>query len=258
MLFIDMLGFASLTRRFPDARHSQTFEDGDEMTVPAPSRNRFERFHSILELMVNEGRMSGGVTAMLFSDCAFLDLHTAERAAEYAATGMRHFIRSSVPVRMGIGSGTFHQMGYSMRSDESSTVTESLFMGTAVVHSHAAEQAGGKGMRIFLHPSMEPLLPRVATQQRVLPLVKPLSNARWELDYLEDPPPARAADKSSLMMANMGLYDFVASMRDRNAPQPVQRHYSDTLKALNQMCGSRGYYGVNLRRLKSDGLGVDF
>ena len=90
---------------------------------------------------------------MLFSDCAFLNPGNSLRAALIATDLMRKFIETSVPVRMGIDKGTFYSFGYSTDTGgDSMLVSKSRFLGTSVVRAHGAEQCGGKGMRIFVHP----------------------------------------------------------------------------------------------------------
>src|SRR5688572_12632265 len=128
---------------------------------------------------------------MLFSDCAFLVYENALRAALAAAGLMRHFIRRGVPVRLGIGKGTFYDMEYATTTtaDESRVVSKSRFYGTAVINAHAAETCGGKGMRIFLHRSLDKDLADIRNRLRPMKLRRPLKGVNYELDYLyEDMP----------------------------------------------------------------------
>lgn len=121
------------------------------MSPQAPSTwiTRDKRYDPIC---VQRQRLYGGITAMLFSDCAFLNPGGSLRAALIATDLMREFIKAGVPVRMGIGKGTFYPFGYSTDTGaDSMLVSKSRFLGTAVVRAHAAERCGGKGMRIFVH-----------------------------------------------------------------------------------------------------------
>jgi hypothetical protein len=82
---------------------------------------------------------------------------------------------------MGIGKGTFYPSQFSTDLIGSTIVTRSLFVGTAVVRSHCAEQCGGKGPRIFVHPSIE-----AEVTSKVVALAKPYENAKCELDFLHE------------------------------------------------------------------------
>jgi len=132
-------------------------------------QSQFNRFDRVLDQCVFEETLYGGIQAMLFSDCAFLVFaRTADadivsvRAAIIARKLMCHFIKERVPVRMGIGNGTVYDIEHSTKADVTNVMgSKSRFIGTAVVHAHAAEQCGGKGMRIFLDESVEDDLPHM-------------------------------------------------------------------------------------------------
>jgi hypothetical protein len=137
--------------------------------------NRINRFNNVLDRCVFEETLHGGIQAMLFSDCAFLVFETSLRAAVVAAGLMRDFIKRAVPVRMGLGKGTFYDIEYVTNTNVGSvTVSKSRFVGTAVVRAHAAEQCGGKGMRIFLDASIDEDLTSVRQRVRTMRLAKPL------------------------------------------------------------------------------------
>jgi len=75
-----------------------------------------------------EESLSGGVQAMLFSDCGFLVYENALRATLAAVSLMRAFIRRGVPVRMGIGKRTFYDMEYTTTTpaDQSRVVVPAI------------------------------------------------------------------------------------------------------------------------------------
>ena len=75
-------------------------------------QGRFVRFSNVLDRHVFEEGLSAGVQAMLFSDCGFLVYENSLRAALAAASLMRSFIEKGVPVRMGLGKGTFYDLEY--------------------------------------------------------------------------------------------------------------------------------------------------
>jgi hypothetical protein len=128
------------------------------------------------------------------------------------------------------------------------TVSKSRFVGTAVVRAHAAEQCGGKGMRIFLDASLDEDLQTVRQRIRRIPLPKPLKDVRWELDFLHDPRPA--AEEQKVDAADRELFDKVARLKDPQSPAGVQRQYTQTLAALNRMRTANSRKQVNLRKLR--------
>ena len=228
LVFLDMLGFAALTEQFPESQiHSGPDEHGFDHSSSSPSSNQFWRFNRILESSVFEHRLNGSVRAMLFSDCAFLEFGNSFRAGTVSVELMRKLITEKVPVRMGIGKGTFHPSQFSTDLIGATLITRSLFTGTAVVRAHHAEKCGGKGMRIFVHPSVESEF----TSKKVA-LATPYENAKWELDFLHEIRPAQ--HKPSAEEDDLRLFDAVQEMLTM-APENAHRHYIDTLEAMNRM-----------------------
>ena len=140
LVFVDMLGFAALTEKHPHRiEDDPPTDDGFEVSRSAPTQSQFNRFNDVLDYCIHQRLCDGGITAMLFSDCAFLNPENSLRAALIATDLMREFIKASVPVRMGIGKGTFDSFGYSTDAGaDSMLVNKSRFIGTAVVRAHAA------------------------------------------------------------------------------------------------------------------------
>lgn len=250
LIFVDMLGFASLTKNNPTRLvYYGPDEHGLSGSFTSPLQTQFNRFHRILESCIVEERVSGGMQAMLFSDCAYLDLGSSLRSGLVATGLMRQFVRQRVPVRMGIGRGTFYAFSFSTDLSDSTTTTRSLFAGTAVVHAYAAEQSGGKGMRIFVHPSLGPERRSIELRVRMLSLAKPHEDATWELDYLYETRPAQ--EQPPAAESDLELFEAVASMKNPKDRMKVRRQYIETHKALNQMRRINNRKLVNLRRLKS-------
>jgi hypothetical protein len=234
-LFIDMLGFAALVEQYPDAIavHGGMTEDGESYTYnsSSPSAERFRLFQLVLDRFLERHYPDHPTCkAMLFSDCAFIvDKHVLV-CARSAVDLMQAFIGMAIPVRMGIGFGTFNEVRSSSDVREAFSVTRSLFTGTAVARANAAERCGGKGMRIFLHPSLATCLEHISWRAYVLPLDPPYPAAPCELSYLY-----RAllreeeADKD-----DRELFRLVGLMWDW-APESVHAHYAATIAALNSM-----------------------
>lgn len=250
LIYVDMLGFAALTKDNPTRLvHNGPDERGYSGSSTSPLQTQYHRFPRILESRIAEERLSGGMQAMLFSDCAYLDAGTSVRAGLIASKLMRQLLRERVHVRMGIGRGTFYAFGFSTDLSDSTIISRSLFAGTAVVHAHAAEQSGGKGMRIFAHPSLEPERHLIEQRVKMLPLRKPNDAARWELDYLYETRPAQK--QPSADECDLELFEAVESMNDPKAEIKIRRQYIETHKALNHMRRANSRTPVNFRRLKS-------
>jgi hypothetical protein len=189
--------------------------------------------------------MHGDLKAMLFSDCAFLEFGNSIRTALVATALIRDFVKARVPVRMGIGRGTFYPFKFSTEVSGATVLARSLFVGTAVVRAHAAEQCGGKGIRIFVHPSVRADIPSIQQRIKVLALGKPYKDASWELDYLPDRKPAN--DRPVEEAADRELFEAVGEMKDPAAPMRVRRQYVETIKALNRMRQANGKPPINVR-----------
>lgn len=233
-LFIDMLGFAALVEQFPDAveKIGCVTEDGDRYTIDSPSESaeRFRLFQLVLDRFLEQHYQSHpGGRAMLFSDCAFiLDEHPLVCALA-AVDLMQGFIRMAIPVRMGIAFGTFQEVRSSSDVRDAFRVTRSLFTGTAVARASVAERCGGKGMRIFLHPSLAPRVEDISWRATVLQIDPPYPAAPRELSYLH-----RGFREQEAEQDDRELFRLVGVMWDR-APETAHVHYATTIAMLNSM-----------------------
>jgi len=228
LLFVDMLGAAALTEKFPKRlADSGPDEAGFYHTWSTDAPNQFNRFTRVLDIAIQECQRYHPVRAMLFSDCAFLEVGNPVLMAMTAPKLMREFILSKVPVRMGIGKGTFYPFKFSTDITDSTIVTRSLFMGTAVVRAHRAERCGGKGMRIFVHPLVE-----TEFVSRNVALVNQYEHSKAELDFLHEARPAQQTPSAE--QDDHKLFDAIIEMKEA-APEGEQKHYLDTLDAMNRM-----------------------
>ena len=156
LIFVDMLGFADLTRRNPTrVVHHGPGEDGITGSGTTGLQSRVVRFQRIIEHVLHEQTLQGGASAMVLSDCAYIDVQTSLRAARVAVDLMLLFNRADVPIRIGLGRGTFYGFKYLGGCCRQRHGTKAMFAWTAVVNAHGAETCGAKGCRILLHPSAE-------------------------------------------------------------------------------------------------------
>lgn len=250
LIYVDILGFAATTNQYKvRVRNFRDEESGFSGASTTETQGRINRFNTVLDQCVLEESNYGGIQAMLFSDCAFLVFGNAVRAAHVARNLMRRFIKWGVPVRMGIGKGTFYDIEYLTKTDVGNvTVSKSRFIGTAVINAHAAEQCGGKGMRIFLDASVEEDLQHI---QRRMPLPLPLKSVKWELDYLHEPRPM--AEQAKVEADDRELFEKVARMKDPAWPGNVQVHYTETVDAMNRMRVANSREPVDLNTVQYGG-----
>lgn len=253
LVFVDILGFAALTEKFPKHLiHSGSDQQGFQSTSSSETFNTFNRFHRILEQSVFAHSLNGAVRAMLFSDCAFLKFGNSLLASAAATDLMRAFIGERVPVRMGIDRGTFYFIKFSTDITDSTIITRSRFVGTAVVRASAAERCGGKGFRIFVHPSAEPELAVIQRRIKIIPLGTPNKAANWELDFLHEATPAQR--KPSAEDLDTRLFEAVLEMK-REAPIDEQFHHAETIEAMNRMrkANSRPPFEMQVPKRKGGG-----
>jgi hypothetical protein len=148
----------------------------------------------------------------------------------------------------GIGRGTFYPLTVSTENSASVLVSRSRFVGTAVINAHAAEQCGGKGLRIFVHPSATSDLQKFNGRINLLTLRTPFPSAALELDYLYEPTPALSTPSADTL--DRELFAAVKEMKDPTAPFHVRRQYTETLNAMNAMrtANSRRRIGTRVSR----------
>jgi hypothetical protein len=114
LIFVDILGFTAITNQYR-VRVQEWYDEASGFSGASTTeiQGRINRFNTVMDKCVIEERLYGGVQAMLFSDCAFLVFDTSLRAALIAVSLMRSFILYGVPVRMGLGKGTFYNIEHS-------------------------------------------------------------------------------------------------------------------------------------------------
>lgn len=236
VLYVDMLGFSALTEGHPDVFVTRV--DGDfETTAMTPSSAQFNRFHRILEQYVVRRSLDGADRAMIFSDCAFLVFPNALLAATHSVELMRNFLVERVPVRMGLGHGTCHAVRFTSDTIDKFSLTRAMFSGTAIVRSSEAEKKGGKGCRIFVHPSLTDQVGFIEQSVPVLVLPLPSEFAQWELCYLHDHHSPAIPGRSAADL-DLDLLSSVEIMRRQNQEPidpKVATQYTDTFAALNRM-----------------------
>jgi class 3 adenylate cyclase len=254
VLFADILGFAALTEAYPidldliRVRDRLLSHSLDIDTILAASRNllthTFSGFHSSLRAVLNLASMRHSLTAITFSDSAFVATTHAYEAVNIAIDLLHALLPQKIPLRMGIAYGSFTALRF--RSDVTSDGGDhtAQFLGTAVVRAHAAETCGIKGLRILLHSSVIPLLDDihrnpVTTHRELSRPVRYIecsekektnkAGVQHEIDYWYLTP-------TKEVEAWHGLQDMW-----NEAPQSQVEHYETTAEAINRMRITQGH-----------------
>ncbi|MBN1294619.1 MAG: hypothetical protein JXB48_22465 [Candidatus Latescibacteria bacterium] len=168
VVFIDILGFAALTKAFPidinliKANYRLLSPSLSIDTIFKIQNNQlvqtFSQFHSSLQGVLNLANMRHSLTAITFSDSAFVATSYAFEAVNIAIDLIHTLLPQKIPVRMGIAYGSFATVRFCSDVTSDSANHSAQFLGTAIVHAHETETCGIKGLRILLHPSIIPLL----------------------------------------------------------------------------------------------------
>jgi hypothetical protein len=240
ILFADMLGFADLVEREGEELNElNPIFTGVELYSPSPAENllgyRFINFHRCLNEARVRLQVMGAGTAIVFSDSAFFRIETLENAIELARTLMFELVSSDIPARMGLARGSYRMLRFLTDSSANVTFHMSQFLGTGVVRAYQTERCGVPGLRILLHPNLEPLLDKGAL--RIIP-VEPSDKMRLkvqsELNYLDPTDDQLGPDYEDCVQ-----FDCLRWMAGL-AEEPFQYHYIETFKAWNVMRAQLG------------------
>jgi hypothetical protein len=242
LIFVDMLGFAELTRRNP-TRILEWGPDENGFTGSGTTelQSRVGRFQHVIDSIIRTQAGFGGVSGQVFSDCAYVDVSTSLRAVRVAVDLMREFINMEVPVRMGLGRGTYYSFKHSIENTGTEIVTKALFAGTAVVNAYDAEQCGGKGCRILVHPSVESDLTNASSDEELMPLPEDFKSVRAEVCYLPQEVHIDEMDsrynRKRIVDQDLLAIRHVEQMMQQSEPMDdrVRLQYTETLAAVGRM-----------------------
>ena len=272
VLFIDILGFASLVESHPvniDALANferprwnlQPMQMADSETsletlkvwleqfdkqlesFKNPLTHVFSHFHQSLAWSISFAKMKHSLTSIVFSDSAFVATEHLLQAVDIASHLLLSLMSSKVPVRIGLGFGSFAAVRFKSDIALDGGDHASQFLGTSVVRAYRAESCGLKGLRILLHPSVLPLFddPKLRDQLRYLECpdgsAHTKADVRHEIDYWN----VSKGNASKAWRALQDMWD--------DAPESEKIHYEATAKAIDRMRIGRGHEPLNrLRR----------
>ena len=253
LVFVDVLGFGSLTEQhvldLDELKHADRLPAMLFIGRTNPLTRVFTGFHRSLQAVIELAKMEHSLTAVTFSDSAFIATAHLYHAASIAVQLMQYFVPQRIPVRIGLAYGSFSALRF--RSDVTAEGGDhaALFLGTGVVRSSAAEGCGIKGLRILIHPSATQDLYEVRegeaeSSKESIPIVRCSAEetnnpvgVQYEVDYWRFAPTAEARAWSALQ-------DMWSA-----APENERKHYEATAAAIDRMRVQQGHPTLaNLRR----------
>jgi hypothetical protein len=242
--FVDILGFRALVlgHRVP---RSSTLAPLDRMGFDAtidllgdlddlrsPLRRCFVSFHEILRTQLNKANSGDDLTAVVFSDSFFLATEDWYPCLRFCQAFMRSCIAAKIPVRMGVGYGSFSSNRFAIETMKGMRIVSTEFLGSAVVFATDAEKAV-KGMRIALHPTVLPTIGYTNAKPYKflsLPAEECSEAAIHELNYSDSSFLIGEAPDGDTAAS---LLRYVADMKGHAPALPhIQVHYEQTSRAL--------------------------
>ncbi len=240
ILFVDMLGFASLVEREGEELNElNPIFTGVELYSPSPADSllgyRFINFHRCLNQARVRLQEIGAGTAIVFSDSAFFRIDRLENAVHLARTLMFELVTSDIPIRMGLARGSYRMLRFLTDSAEHVSFHMSQFLGTGIVRAYQTERCGVPGLRILLHPDLEPLIDKEAS--RIVPVTPGKTmrlDVRSEVNYLDQTENHLGPD-----FQDCNQFDCLRWMTGLTN-EPLQYHYVETFNAWNVMRAQLG------------------
>ena len=240
VLFVDMLGFASLVEQEGEELNElNPVFTGVELYSPSRAESllgyRFINFHRCLNEARSRLQDIGAGTAIVFSDSAFFRVDTLDNAIHVARTLMFELVTNGIPARIGIALGSYRMLRFLTDSSEHVSFHMSQFLGTGIVRAYQTERCGIPGLRILLHPDLEALLDK--DRMRIVAAV-PGERMRlpvaFEVNYLEADDHTLGPDyQDCIQFDELRWMTGVAS-------KEFQYHYLSTFDAWNTMRAQLG------------------
>ena len=110
----------------------------------------------------------------------------------------------------------------------------SQFLGTGVVRAHRAESCGASGLRILLHPNLEPVLDKAAMRIVTVQPVPAALPVMSELNYLEEDSAQEVPREHGAHYLDVIPFDCLRSMIIES-DERFHYHYIATFHAWNMM-----------------------
>ena len=242
VVYADLLGFRDLvlTHRTVQAETLGFRQNPRNMAASLeygnPLQRRLKTFHTAIHNAVTDIQWQDEVSVMIFSDSLFLATRDAATCMSFCHLLMVDSISLSVPVRMGVGHGTFVSNTFAFESTPRVKAVTTQFLGTGVVHASDAEHAV-KGLRIAVHPSCVEALTKALESRRLLSLPEEerTDAAHHEWNFIPLGAEWQRWGRRETLSKD-ALPRVVKSMKAESPKEPdVQIHYDRTLRAIGNM-----------------------
>ncbi|HYN07176.1 MAG TPA: hypothetical protein VES67_07275 [Vicinamibacterales bacterium] len=181
----------------------------------------FLGFHRAVNQITLRERVALGMhSVVIFSDSVFLV--GDEAGIVHSATSlMRLCMLQRIPVRMGIGYGTWTELHFGSSFSAKRRQHAARFFGSGVTSAYYAEHKGGKGLRIFVHPKAATAL-RSCPQLMALPPRDRNEYASHELNFVK----RRGGGQKNQMRSFLRLKACVEEMEEAANREDI--HYRST------------------------------
>ena len=248
VVYADILGFTqlvishnSLIELLDGFSHSESSVEQLRNRLVEDHEDRlthtFAVFHRTLDLQLNELLNVDPLQSIVFSDSAFVAFRDNNTALYFAEGWMRTLLSFKVPVRMGIGTGSFRALRLTTDVSDDVRRHSSQFLGTAVIQAHQAESCGLKGMRVFIHPAAVVTGDwnghfcdvHEDTSSCTTKVVRELNYFRYVPEFI-----LSSNDQKSAESDREALVQTVTTMM-HDAPVREREHYKATLRSLALM-----------------------
>lgn len=234
VLFVDMMGFADLVlegNKWLDEL-TPVLSDNDPPPREEPMsllEYRFANFHRCLQSTHRKLHESRKGTCITFSDSAFFQIDDLTTIVSFARDLMLTLFEEDVPVRMGLANGSFRFLRSMTDSSSHVSLHVSQFLGSGVVKAYRAEHCGVPGLRILLHPDLEPLLDKDAMRIVAVAETAPKLPVVSEVNFLElDDRLHQPQYLDVIAFDSLGRMMF-------HADEEFHYHYVATFNAMNIM-----------------------
>ena len=243
-IFADMMGFADALEQLSPSQHEQLeqsfmYSDAEIMPlerVDAPGlvfRNQryfAESVKRFTELSLHRGAIH---SVILFSDSAYVVARDVRHTTMLAVDLMCELLSLSVPLRIGIGRGTFSRLSFSAFTHPDGFLSvEAPFAGTSIVNAFRAESSRDAcGFRILVHPSA---VAQNSRQFVSLPPEEASDFATHEVNFMSPRWPLNVRPSSR------PTPEVIERLRESVRSPRALRHYDATI-AMMRRSGAAGW-----------------
>ena len=243
--FVDILGFRHVVmrNRMPRARsldHKRRagwWHKDAAYDMYNPIGRIFTAFHQSFEQAVDKTPWETEATLVVFSDSLFVGTTHAASCMSFCESMVRYSVEHDVPVRIGVGYGTFVTHGFAFEANPRLKIVTTQFFGSAVIRAVDAERVV-KGTRIAVHPRAVKALKKDHVEEDAklleLPADVACKSATHEWSLLSSASEMGGIDDPDFRDQENRLLKHLQQMM-KTSPTTEQHHYLHTIESLKKM-----------------------